>query len=214
MRSKRSARLRWVILLVLSVVGLGLSLGVSFCTGDWSGLWLNLGTELLGAVLVYVLIDRFVKRGEEQERAFEYLIVKMRSSNRDKAIEAVEELRRLEYLCDGSLQHAQLPHANLEKAGLHGADLRWANLHGVNLKGAHLHAATLEGEEFDPADLRGANLYEADIKGAHLDAPHLRGVIFDEETVLPDGRRWTPDTDMEHFTNPDHPQFWRSPERA
>jgi hypothetical protein len=31
--------------------------------------------------------------------------------------------------------------------------------------------------------------------------------------VLPDGTRWTPDTDMERFTDPQHPAFWRSDNR-
>jgi hypothetical protein len=41
----------------------------------------------------------------------------------------------------------------------------------------------------------------------HMD---LRDTQFDEETRLPDDTKWTPDADMSRFTDPKHPEFWRS----
>jgi len=48
-------------------------------------------------------------------------------------------------------------------------------------------------------------LYVSNLQGATLD-----GATFDQTTTLPDKTLWTPDTDMTRFTDPDHPQFWRS----
>ena len=39
---------------------------------------------------------------------------------------------------------------------------------------------------------------------------NLEKVEFNEKTKLPDGKKWTPDTDMARFTDPEHPDFWRS----
>jgi hypothetical protein len=36
--------------------------------------------------------------------------------------------------------------------------------------------------------------------------------MLDETVTLPDGTNWTSDTDMMRFTDPAHPQFWRSDE--
>jgi len=37
----------------------------------------------------------------------------------------------------------------------------------------------------------------------------IEGAQFDEDTILPDGTHWTPETDMTRFTNPKNPDFWR-----
>lgn len=42
---------------------------------------------------------------------------------------------------------------------------------------------------------------------ANLQGANLLAAWFDEDTVLPDGTKWVPDTDMERFTDPDHPDF-------
>lgn len=75
-------------------------------------------------------------------------------------------------------------------------------------------------------DLSGINLQEVDLGGlnfanADLTNADLRGSRFDDTTkwvndkrmlftTLPDGNKWTPETDMTRFTNSDHPEFWRS----
>ena len=64
------------------------------------------------------------------------------------------------------------------------------------------------------ADLRGANLQEANLWGANLQGADLGGATFDENTMLPDGTKWTPGTDMGRFTDREHPDFWRSDDPA
>ena len=60
------------------------------------------------------------------------------------------------------------------------------------------------GAHFVEPDFRGAMLLNADFCNAVLVQP-----TFDEHTTLPDGSNWTPDTDIERFTDPNHPFFWQ-----
>ena len=128
------------------------------------------------------------------------------------------------WLAEADLQGAQLSSANL-----HGAWLSEANLQGATLSGANLEWATLTGANLQGADLQGASLFDARLQGANLFGANLQGarlernlwdssVIsldfsrktdFKENTTLPDGQKWTPDTDMARFTDPDHSDFWR-----
>jgi uncharacterized protein YjbI with pentapeptide repeats len=100
------------------------------------------------------------------------------------------------------LQNADLQGANListdfsdesgEVTNLIEAKLQKALLINANLKGAMLWEAHLEGADLRSAVLQGANLGK---------------VSFDEETILPDGTHWTPETDTLRFTDPNHPDF-------
>lgn len=142
-------------------------------------------------------------------------------------------------LKDAELGHANLSGAHLVKANLSGANLRLANLSGAylefaDLSGADLYAANLSGADLKIADLSGADLRQANLSGATLFSTNLSGAdltmtklsganlynanlsgailehtTFDENTILPRWSKWTPDTDMDRFTNPKHPNFWR-----
>jgi uncharacterized protein YjbI with pentapeptide repeats len=103
------------------------------------------------------------------------------------------------------LQNQNFVAANLQGVSLHRADLQGANMSRANLRGAVLSHANLRGVDLRKVDLGGANLPNADLRGALL-----HNATFNEETTLPDGRKWTPDTDMNRFTDPEHPNFWRS----
>ena len=194
---------KWVL------VGLGVGTLVSLLSGilltdDWGGLLLNVGAEFGGALATYGLLELFIKRREEEEVRKADLIAQMGSRVKDVAVAAAEELRRHSWLYDGSLRRAYLWCANLQGADLRGADLEQANLIRANLRGADLEWADLDG-----TDLRWANLAEANLAWINLRGANLRGAEFDEHTTLPNRTKWTPDTDMARFTNPDHPDFWR-----
>jgi len=190
---------------------------------DWRSFLLNLGTELTGAVVTYFLIEWVLGRKEELAD----LILEMGSPVRDTAVSAADKLQRR-----GKLGGRALSGANLEGANLSGADLDWANLKrarlfGANLSGASLWGANLVGADLAEANLNKANLRSANLSGArlmdaslheanltsanlsrsHLYAADLRQAIltraeFNEHTILPDGSKWTADTDMERFTHP------------
>jgi hypothetical protein len=138
-------------------------------------------------------------------------------------------------LVGAKLEGAILVEANLEHAHLGGADLRGAFLRGANLQRAllveaHLHHANLTFANLQKADLQkadlgianlqNADLTEANLKGALLSGTNLEGAIlrqanleevdYNPHVTLPDGTKWTPDTDMARFTDPDHSDFWRT----
>ena len=117
-------------------------------------------------------------------------------------------------LQDTSFGNANLQYANLWEANLQGADLASANLEGANLSRANLQQVWLLG-----TNLQGANLLEANLRGVH----DIGTATFSEKSVLPDAREigkddegniiydkyWTPETDMNCFTDPNHPDFWQ-----
>ena len=96
------------------------------------------------------------------------------------------------YIAD--LSNAQLEGANLTEAHLIEANLDHANLEGAILKSAYLRQTNLEG-----ANLIGVDLTEAHLEGANLHVASLQNALYNEDTVLPDGSHWTPDTDMAVF---------------
>jgi len=220
-----------VKLVVLAIlVGIGFwalmaSMVAASLADDWLGWVMNLGTEIVGAVAIYLILDQIIggrERREAAEREMEAhkkdLIARMGSQVHDVAIEAVDELRRRGWLTDGSLQGKFLPSANLLGADLMGANLQGADLRYANLQRADLSGANLEGAILVRADLQGATLLIANLQGADLWDAKLQGAnlvraTFDHRTTVPDRTNWTPTTDMARFTDPTHPDFWRSSSR-
>jgi uncharacterized protein YjbI with pentapeptide repeats len=125
------------------------------------------------------------------------------------------------HLYDANLQGAQLVRANLQGADLYCANLQKADLSCANLQEVCLYDANLQGARLRLADLSMASLPEANLQGAdlfeaNLQEAHLEEVQYDENTVLPDRTRCTPDTDIRRFTDPDYSGpggFWRSDDR-
>lgn len=109
-----------------------------------------------------------------------------------------------------NLKEASLAKTNLRNANLYRADFADAKLWGTDLEGAILDDANLRG-----ADMRGANLFQ--VKFVHPDKLQVNErdysyrakYICDENTILPDGTKWTAKTDMSRFTDPKHPDFWQ-----
>lgn len=66
----------------------------------------------------------------------------------------------------------------------------------------HVSGGSLIGANLSGANLGGANLSDANLFGANLSGANLRRARFDETTILPDGAKWTADTNMERFANP------------
>lgn len=121
------------------------------------------------------------------------------------------------FLIGGKLSKAVLDEASLEHANLWSIDLREAMLHMAVLKNAFLLGADLRGARLVMADLRGANLNAARLEGAVLELKAgfiTLAAFFDENTLLPDDTHWTPETDMQRFTDSKHPEFWRFEEHV
>lgn len=112
-----------------------------------------------------------------------------------------------------NLLGAILSGARLEGAFMRGAHLEEADLWDANLQEVYLGMANLEAASLVEANLQGANLHWANLRGADLSRAnlvdaHLSAVMFNHYTLLPDSSNWTPDTDTDRFTDPDHPDFW------
>jgi uncharacterized protein YjbI with pentapeptide repeats len=84
-------------------------------------------------------------------------------------------------------------------------------MEGANLQGAKLEYANLRKAELEGAHLEGAELDYANLQGAELAGAHLEDARFEHSTTMPDGARWTPETDVSRFTDPEHPDFWHPP---
>jgi len=113
---------------------------------------------------------------------------------------------------------ADLENSDLGDADLQHAVLMSANLHNTNFSRANLQHANLSNAIFSGTDLTHANLAHAIIRSAYLRDVNLRSAnlccaqlvgVLVSNTVLPDGTKWTPNTDMTRFTDPNHPDFWR-----
>jgi hypothetical protein len=238
---------RWLVFVVLSAL-LVAGLALQWVDAKYDVYYyplrvlIGLGPELAGAAVTYGLFDWFIERPRrlEAEREAERqriedekseLILEMVTGGKDRAIAALNKLRRRHWLYDGSLrgrdlggvqlQGADLADANLQKAQLWKANLQGANLALANLQEARLHRANLQEARLADANLQEAALWSAKLQGANLAGASLReaqlwGAELDENATLPDGTKWTPDTDvvesMARFTDPDRPDFWQPPD--
>ncbi|HLA41873.1 MAG TPA: pentapeptide repeat-containing protein, partial [Aggregatilineales bacterium] len=200
---------------------------------EWrSGWYQNFSTEIVGAVLTFLLFDMLIQTREQKE----HTIRDLSSCINHTARRAAEELHARGWLQDGSLRSMDLTDADLRGARMSDADLQranlWranlnrvqfikANLTGANLTDALLHEANLDGAclheaQLIRADLQEVLLFQTDMCGANLRdanlsrAQHIEYVRFDEHTILPDESLWTADADLMRFTDPAHPDFWRS----
>lgn len=121
-------------------------------------------------------------------------------------------------LRQSDLRASDLWNANLENADLNGADCRSCKLLATNLREATLTNVNFQFSNLCDADFEGAFVAGADFRNTALIGANLKNIrylnisqpIFDETTILPDESQWTPDTDIKRFTDPTHPQFWRS----
>lgn len=204
----QSKRVR--ILTLLDLAGLaGLFFLLAERFPNRSDMFLNLFSEMAGAFVTYILLVLILERTEDIESEKARLIGEMGSRVQDVAVAATEKLRQRGWLTDGSLQGANLWAAKLAGANLYCARLQEANLAGANMKGANLHTAKLQEAFLNSTDLQGASLWNANFQGAYLGNAQLENARLDGTTTLPDGTKWTPDTDMARFTDPGHPEFWQ-----
>ena len=68
------------MLLVLVAAASALSSWALRGQGDWQGFALNLGTELFGAVITYLLLEQLIGRRRQREEDLQRLKVEMGSS--------------------------------------------------------------------------------------------------------------------------------------
>lgn len=195
-RWRRVRRLPWTVLGILVAMATASSLAGLWGTEEGlKGLWLNLGTELVGAVVTYVLLDLVLETRQRKEA----LIGQMGSAVRDVAVAAVEELRREGWLTDGSLRGRFFWGAQLENANLLGANLREADLYCASFRETMLTHANLERANLLGANLQDAHLVSANLDGARILVEQLAQAKSLKGTVLPEGTELSADNWQAEF---------------
>lgn len=109
------------------------------------------------------------------------------------------------YILECDLHLANISNANLEDTRLFNCLLRGADLTFTNLEGAIVQNCDLSS-----ADLRHANLQGTNLEGTRLTDADLSGIELDEHTVLPDKSHWSKECDLARFTDPQHPNYYKS----
>ncbi|MEO1286856.1 MAG: pentapeptide repeat-containing protein [Chloroflexota bacterium] len=77
----------------------------------------------------------------------------------------------------------------------------------AELVSSDLSYSDCSGSLFSTTNLSGSNLTASILRGCDLESTKLDNVVYSENSVLPDGTRWTPDTDLAKFTDRNHPNF-------
>lgn len=179
----------------------------------------DVSITLIGVVITVLTIDRLNRQEAIRQRRQE-LILQMGSPNNSFAVEAARLLRLCEWgfhddtsLHSARFEYADLRRANLRDANLFNAGFQHAFLDDASLYEANLQRAKFFGCSLERTILTGANLQGANLKEASLAEATLSRAIFNEQTTLPDGSKWTPSTDLTKFTDKTHSDFWK-PERT
>ncbi len=212
---------------VVAVLLLALALWLAFRAGKTvEDVAAELPTELIGAVITYILLERWLPRMEEQEAEVRRLMFEMSSTKSGTAVPAAEKLSQMEAWRDGSLRGARLSGANLAGARFFFADLRSAELSRANLSGAEFFSCDLRNANLVGADLRHAAVWDADLRAAALVGGDWResrlcavdlegtdlymvmldgaqvsatGVTMNANTRLPDGTMWAEGRSLAEF---------------
>lgn len=195
----------------------------------WNDFWQGISTELIGAVISAVVLGMIVLIFQQysaiQNRKAD-LHIQLGSPDNTVATEAIRVYGAEEWLYDGTLENTQLWDADWTNGQLPCAELSGVEFWGTNLMGANMREVNLSHAELKNVDLshsilwyailadavliESSNLGNADLRNSDLSNANLTDTLFTEDTILPDGTNWTPETDMARFTNPEHSEFWNS----
>jgi len=129
----------------------------------------NLVPEGVGIMFTILILDR-LNENREQRNIIRQLVRRVHSRDNRTALSAVEELRVLGHLEDGTL-------AGLE---LRGSNWQDANMYQANLKGTDLIRANLFKADFVLANLEDAQVVDEQL--ASTDTMH--------GAIMPDGRKY------------------------
>ena len=133
------------VLISLSMLALLVGVISAFENGTfaWRGLLANLSTEVIGAVIVYYIIDQFINRHDTEQKLKDKLIRELENPDSGIATRAAQELRTYGWLQDGSLYGWFIQRANWEGAYLRDANLNGVGLYRCNLKDARIYVSQM-----------------------------------------------------------------------
>ena len=160
----------WVYLIVGVTIGLLIPYFFqSIQANAINEFFLNLVPEAVGIFFTVLIIDRLDAIREAQVIK-DQLVRRLQSRYNHTALQAVEELRVMGYLEDGTLR----------KRNLRGSNWIDANMYMADLQGSDLGNANLEKADFVLANLKNVNV--ADDQLVKTDIMH--------GSIMPDGRKY------------------------
>lgn len=124
-------------------------------------------------------------------------------SNKQKYVRA--DLQSANFLF-AKLQGYNFQGANLQDANFRSANLQGVNFNDANLQYADLYGAVICGATFQNANLMNANLQYADLSQVDFSGADLAGAdllnanLYD--AIMPDGEKWTGETNITQYTAP------------
>ena len=161
---------QWLYVIVGLAIGLLLSPLINQLQSETIGRFIEgLIPEAVGIFFTVVFLDRLDDL-RERRQVKETLLRRAHSRYNNTALEAIEELRVLDYLDDGSL------------SGL--------NLRGANWQDANLYKADLRGTDLTNAILMGADLVESNLTEAKVTHEQLAQLKTMHGATMPDGNRY------------------------
>lgn len=212
-----------VILLAVLLVGIisGLVSAWDYNGLDWRSILGNLSSELIGAVLLYFILEKIIHKTEQINQLKDKLLIQMESSDNSTARDAINQLKKEKWLQDGSLNGRFFNGANLQEAFLTNADLKNVGFYRCDLTNAHIYLSQL----INLSDLRmttmpDGNLYDGrfkligdldwarikyDVDGSDVSFAKYYGVSLSEYQA---GQRWADEnltTIKESNENVEHP---------
>ena len=158
---------------ILVVVGILVGIYGFFSQSDQISFWINVIAAIFLGGLGYFFVSP-IRKARERSEHFRKLLREMGSRSNEAAIRAVEELRALGYLTNGSISKGtDFSYANLRNAPLKNAKIKGVNLSFAHLEGADLWLTDFEGANFSYAFLENANLLHTNFERANLSNTHL-----------------------------------------
>lgn len=143
---------------------------------EWlSNAFLNFSTELMGAIVAFILFDLIL--GKRQERENEALnreqkkltyLAQMQSEDNSLALIGARLLKSIGCFEDGSLKGVNLEFANLFDSSLNSINLQKATLCNANFSSSFMLKANLKDTDSGYANFSRANLWNADLSTGHF----------------------------------------------
>lgn len=169
-----------IILFILELIVIG---ALILLSGDnLTGFWVGIVQGFFFVLVESLVIQQIVKNSEKRQHIRD-LIREMGSQVNSTALVAVEELRDLGALTDGTLNglnfdYADLRGARMSEAVLKNTSFCYAqldniNLQGADLEGANFNYANIERGKLQLSNLCGTNLLLANLNNAKLNRAHV-----------------------------------------
>lgn len=160
---------RWLYVLAGILIGIVSVPAIEQITGDLNTLIGNLVPETIGIIFTVLILNR-VADNRAQDDLKHQLQEDLKSTSVAPAVNALERLRREEWLDDDYFVGKNLRRANWEEAYIGGLNFEKAKLNFVNFKGV----TSDNGENNDVVNLQDAHLLGANLQDAHLMEANLQ----------------------------------------